>query len=317
MHDMHLAGTDLNLLVVLCALVAEENVTRAGKRVGLSQSAMSHALARLRTTFDDPILVRAGGKMVATHRAKTLAVSVNEGLGILGRALEGGARFDPATSRRTFTIGMSDYVELVILPALLERLRVEGPRIDLWVVAADTDVPERLMREDLDLVIAPMRDADRVSGIMAEELFEEGFVCVMRTGHPLAGRPLTVARFATANHVLIAPRGLRGSYSDTALEKLGMSRRVMLGVPHFLVVPHLVARSDLIATLAERVAHAFAETHGLVLTKSPFPLERFVMSQIWHARHDSDEGHAWLRRMFREVAEQTAASPSKRRPKKR
>jgi DNA-binding transcriptional LysR family regulator len=292
MQNFHLSGIDLNLLVILSALVAEENVTRAGKHVGLSQSAMSHALARLRTMVDDPILVRAkGGRMTATHRAKSLAASVNEGLVTLERALEEGRGFDPLTSTRTFTLGMSDYSELVLLPPLLARLRKEAPGVNLWVVSADVGIAEKLTRDELDLVVAPMREDEASAGIASEVLFEERFVCMMRKGHPLARSKLT-----------LAPRGLRGSYADDALAEVGKQRRVMVGVPHFLIVPHLVASSDLIVTIAERVARTFADSHALAIVSSPVQLPRFEMSQIWHARDESDPGHAWLRGVLREVS---------------
>lgn len=311
MHVAHLARTDLNLLVVLAALVAEQNVTRAGKRIGLTQSAMSHALARLRATIEDPVLVRVGGAMVATHRAKTLAAAVDASLASIERALFAG-HFDPRTSTRTFTIGMSDYAELVLLPRLLARLREDAPGIDLWIVAVE-DVGGALARGAMDLVVAPLRDRDRIAGIREEKLFDERFVCTMRRGHPLSRGRLTLARYTSASHVLVAPTGRRGSFVDEALAGLGKSRRVMLGVPHFLVVPHVLRGSDLIVTLAERVAVAYTETHDLVSVAPPVEVPGFAMSQIWHVREDADEGHAWLRSVLAEVAAEIAAAPSRRR----
>lgn len=319
MHDAHLASLDLNLLVALSALVAEENVTRAGAKIGLSQSAMSHALGRLRATFDDAILVRSRGKMVATARARALALDIDDALSTLSRAIGGGKGFDPARAKRTFTIAMSDYAELVVLPPLLARLRREAPGIDLWVVVVTDPITERLARGDVDLAIAPTRAIDRAPGIFAEPLFDERFVCVFRKGHPLGKARLTVKRFAEASHVLVAPGGQRGSFVDSALESLGLARNVVCGVPHFLVVPHLLAHTDLVVTLAERVVRTFPATAKLEVRTPPLDVPGFVMSQLWHARHERDEGHAWLRGLIADVTrderQTVRSSRAKRAPR--
>ena len=310
MHAMHLASMDLNLLVALSALVSEEHVTRAGARIGLSQSAMSHALTRLRDTFDDPILVRARDKMVATERARTLALEVDEALALLSQAVERGPRFDPKTARRTFTIAMSDYAELVVLPPLLARLRHEAPGIDLWVIAVPEDLGGELARGKLDMAIQPRHAGE--TGLRQSPLFTERFVCVFREGHALDGARLTPQRYAAAPHLLVAPGGQRGSFVDTALAEIGLTRRVVLAVPHFLVVPYLVTSSDLIVTLAERVTQTFSPAYALRAVPPPIKVPDFEMAQIWHARADTDAGHAWLRSVLTEVSATIGARDASR-----
>ena len=297
MHRTHdeLAGVDLNLVLALDALLAERHVTRAATRLGITQSAASHALARLRDLIGDPLLVRgARGTMVPTPRAEQLAPAVHKVLTELASALRGDEAFDPATAKRTFRIGASDYVELVLLPALLERLGRLAPGIDLWVHTYEGHGDEALVTGAVDMVIGPVRGT-RLAGAYEKVLFDDGFTCVMRPGHPLADQRLTLTRYCSAAHVLVAPRGTPGSLVDAALAAEGKARRIALALPHFLVVPHVVAGSDLIATLASRVASRFAGVLDLVTSPTPFPMPKFQISLAWHERFQHDAAHRWLR----------------------
>jgi DNA-binding transcriptional LysR family regulator len=305
MNGVHLGSFDLNLLVALDALLAERSVTRAAARVGITQSAMSHTLARLREQFDDEILVRGAGGMVPTTRAAALGEVVGKALGDIARALSPPRPFHPRTAEARVTIGTSDYAELVLLPQLCRRLADEAPGIDLRVLPVDAEIGPPLSSGALDIVIAPLGEGDGGPGILARRLFEERFVCVVRRGHPLAHQRLTVARFAAASHALIAPRGKEGGFVDEALAKLGHKRRVAVAVPHFLIAPHLVAASDVILTLAERVARVLAEPLGLVVLAPPreLALRGFTMSAIWHERTQADPALSWVRGVLAEVAE--------------
>jgi DNA-binding transcriptional LysR family regulator len=305
MNGVHLGSVDLNLLVALDALLAERNVTRAAARVGITQSAMSHTLARLRALFDDEILVRGAGGMVATTRAAALGEVVGRALADIAGALAPPRPFDPRTAEGRVTIGTSDYCELVLLPKLFRRLADEAPGLDLRVIAVDGGFAAPLASGRLDLVIAPLRAEEEAPGIRARRLFDERFVCVVRRDHPLAHRRLTLARFAAASHAMIAPRGTEGGPVDDALAKLGYERRVAVAVPHFLVAPYLVASSDVILTLAERVARVVAEPLGLAVLAPPreLALTGFTASAIWHERTQADPALAWVRGVLAEVAE--------------
>jgi DNA-binding transcriptional LysR family regulator len=321
MQELNLGALDLNLLVVLDALLAERHVTRAAARVGLSQPATSHALARLRAVFGDPLLVRgAGGAMVPTPRAEALAPRLRAALDGVTAALRGEQPFDPATARRTFRIATGDYAELVLLPALTARLAREAPGVDLWVVAGGEDLAT-LATGAHDCVLMPYRGPVAPAGVYEKKLFDETFTCVVRRGHPLVaqGQKLTLARYEAMPHLLIAPRGTPGSFVDDALAALGKQRRVALAVPHFLVAPHVVAATDLILTLATRIARAVAAPLDLVMMPPPVDLPGFTMSMWWHERNHHDPAQRWLRQVIAEVAGATptprAAASSPARPR--
>lgn len=312
MRDVHIAGIDLNLLVALDALLLERNVTQAARRVGVTQPAMSHALARLRALLDDAILVRSKSGMLPTARARSLEEPIRRALREIEEALRTGPAFDPSTAERTFAIATSDYAELVVLPPLLERLAREAPRIDLRIHAVPENWSTSLEDGVFDLVVVPSVHETRV-GIVRQKLFDEEFVCVLRKGHPAARRGLDLKTFVELPHVLIAPRGRLGGMVDDALAARGLTRRIALTVPHFLVAPMVVASSDLVLTLAERVARTFATMVPLEIREPPIAVRGFTMYQTWHEQRRSDPAHAWLRTL---VAEVSASRPRKyhRRP---
>jgi DNA-binding transcriptional LysR family regulator len=306
MHTLHLASLDLNLLVALDALLEERSVTRAAERTGMTQSAMSHALGRLRSLVGDPLLVRGKSGMVATARAEALVVPIRRALEGILHALRSPGPFDPKTAHLSVRIATSDYGELVLLPKLVRRLEREAPHIDLRLIPHTGDSGGALVEGAVDLIVAPALPSDEVQGVLARKLFDERFVCIVRRGHPLAKKKLTVARFAAASHALIAPRGREGSLADDALARLGLARRVAVTLPHFLVAPHVVAESNLVLILAARVASQLATPLGLVVLAPPkeLGLTGFRMSAMWHERTQHDPAHRWVRELFIDVAKQ-------------
>ena len=197
MHAAHteLAGVDLNLVLALDALLAERHVTRAAARLGIKQSAASHALARLRDVLGDPLLVRGPrGTMIPTPRATALAPAIHRILVDLSAALRGDDAFDPATARRTFRIASTDYVELVLMPRLVERLGRIAPNIDLWLHTLVDHGDDAFAAGTVDVVIGPPRGADRPAGSYEKVLFDESFTCIVRAAHPLASSKLTLPR---------------------------------------------------------------------------------------------------------------------------
>lgn len=303
MHVAHLRSLDLNLLLALDALLAERSVTRAAARMGVTQSAMSHSLARLREGLGDELLVRASGEMVTTARAAELAPSLRKAFEQLERAIAPAAPFDPATSTTRFAIACGDYVELVLLPALMARLSKDAPHVDLRFHGHES-VPERLASGAIDLAILPTVPPIAGAGLFSQRLFDERFVCVMSAKNPLAKKKLTLGRYVDALHALISPRGEEGGHVDTALARLGKHRRVALTVPHFLVAPHVIASSNLIITLPERTARAFAEPLDLVLRSVPpeIGLVGFSMACVAHERSRTDPAHRWFRELLVDVS---------------
>lgn len=297
MHDAHavLAGVDLNLLLTLDALLTERHVTRAARRRGPTQPAVSHALARLRKLFGDPLLVRGpGGGLRLTPRAEALSPAIHGVLTDVAALVQQPAAFEPATARQTFRLGGNDYVELVLLPGLAARLGHVAPGVDLRITAPPDDVPAAMARGTLDVMLSPPRPEYTV-GCYQRVLFDERFTCVVRGGHPVAARRLTLARFCEFEHLQIAPRGTPGGLVDDALAALGRTRRVAVTVPHFLVAPYVVASTDLILTLPLRLADLLVKQLNLVILPPPLELAGFSIHMIWHERTHYDPGHRWLR----------------------
>jgi len=310
MRDSNLAALDVNLLVVLDALLSERHVTRAATRLGLTQSAASHALARLRTLLGDPLLVRDRQALVLTPRAEALAAPLGEALRALRLALEPPTPFDPATSTRTFTLAMADYAQLVLLPPLLRRLAKTAPGIDL--IARDF-VGELFddTSDPYDFAVAPDRTTTRShptgstnAAVRERRLFRERFVCVARRGHPAIGAKLDLATFVALPHAFVAPRGTPGGIVDDVLAERGLTRRVALMVQHFLVAPYAVASSELIITLAERLARTLTSHLPLTIHEPPLTIPRFTMQLYWHERMHREPAHAWLRQQIIEVAKE-------------
>lgn len=292
---------DLNLLVVLDALLVERSVTRAASRLGLSQSATSHALARLRDHFGDPLLVRTGDKLALTARATDLAEPVRGALAQLDGAVRGARAFDPARARRAFTVAMADHVGALLLPPLHARLARAAPDVDLRVAAVHRDIEAALDSDAADLLVTMSSGGDDAPGLYQQRLFDDRYVCVVRRGHPATRRALTVEAYAALPHLLIAPRGGRGIV-DRELAARGLARRVAMQVPHALVAPHVVAASDLVLTVIARFARAYADILPLEVLDVPLALPALTCRQRWHERSHHDPAHAWLRARVVEAA---------------
>jgi DNA-binding transcriptional LysR family regulator len=301
MSDVHIEAFDLNLLLAFDALWSERNVTRAARRIGLTQSALSHSLRRLREHFDDPLFERTPRGMSPTSRAQELAPPVQRALEIVRDAVRAPAPFDPRTLRRNFTIATSDYGELVLLPRLLARVAREAPDVTL-VVRPMHDAPERFLASgEHDLAIGV--GLSGVPSLRTERLFAERFVCVMRAGHPSAKKARwKLDEFVRLSHLLISPQGQGEGTVDTALRALRRERRVALRIPHFVVAPLVIAESNLVITMPERVVEVLADLGRFAIRDPPLAIPGFTMEQYWHARHDHDAAHAWLRGVLRDVA---------------
>ena len=302
MHDQPLAALDLNLLVALRALLSERNVTRAAARLARSQSATSHALARLRELYDDPLLVRSGRQLDLTPRAVALLPTLERGLGDLERTLTAEPAFQARTARRSFTISMADYSQAVLLGPLLARLRAEAPGLDLTALAFPHSL-ESLETGRVDLAIL-LREPTP-PGYSSSRLLSEGFATVVRRGHPRVPareRKLALATFLALDHVVVAPGGTPGSMVDTQLERRGLRRRVAARVSSFLMAPLLVSQSDLVSTGPERLLRQLAAHLPIRLLDPPIRLPRFHLDLVWHSRRDHDPAHRWLRALIGQVA---------------
>lgn len=292
-----MARQDLNLLVTLDVLLAEGNVSRAAARLRLSPSAMSRALARLRRTMGDPLLVRAGRGLVPTPRALELRDRIGPLVDGARAVLRPAEKLDLRALERTFTLRNSDGFVETFGPALLARVASEAPRVRLRFV------------QKVDKESAPLREAavDLETGVVeqttgpelrTQALFRDRFVAVVRSGHPLSRGKLTLARYAAAGHVLVSRRGERGLI-DEAMSRIGHERMTVVTVAGFSAALALARGSDLIATVPER--HTGPLRDGLHTFPLPFAVDDFTVSLLWHPRLDADPAHRWLRSCVREV----------------
>ncbi|MGY6040054.1 LysR family transcriptional regulator [Aeromonas sp. AE23HZ002T15] len=292
---------DFNLLITLDVLLEEGSVAGAARRLRLSPSAMSRALARLRDTTGDPLLVRAGRGLVPTPRALMLRDQVARLVQEAEAVLRPQQEIDPAHLVRTFRLRASDGFVETLGPALLARLATEAPGVRLHFVAKPDKESSPLRRGELDFETGVI-GANTAPELHTQALFRDRFVAVVRPGHPLCEGPLTAARYAAAHHILVSRRGQEHGPIDQALAALKLERHVTTLVPGFATALTLVQHSDLVATVPE--LHC-ASLHGdLVRLPLPFPLPGITLALLWHPRLDADPAHRWLRRLIREICAQ-------------
>ncbi len=301
MPSPSLAGLDANLLVAVDALLTEEHVGRAAKRIGLSASAMSHALARARDLVGDPLLVRVGRAMVMTPRARAMAPALREGLTRAAAALASPAPFDPVGVQRTLRVASTDSALLTLAPRLIQRLATGAPRVDVVFHPFAGSFAE-LSSGDRDVALA-MYGAPR--GFFSRTLFTEPAVCVLRRGHPALAKRLTARRFAELGHALISPRGRARGPIDRALASRGLRRRVVFVAPTFLGAAQVVATSDLVMTCSERNAREAAARLGLEVITPPVPIAPFTMGMFWHERQEHDPFQSWVRELLVAIGAET------------
>ncbi len=307
---MDLQKIDLNLLLAFDALMQDGNLTRAGFRLGLSQPSMSHALGRLRKLWGDPLFVRIPSGMEPTPFARHVAPGVREGLALLHGALATVADFDARTCNRTFQILMSDIGELVYLPVLITRLGTVAPEVNLRILQLPREsYQDALARGEADLAIGYL-PALR-AGFYQQRLFEDSYVCIAREGHPRIRKKLTLAQFTQESHILVEPAGSRYStaslqsstttFIERFLAKEGLSRRVALRVPHFMVVPGIVQNTDLLATVPGSVVSHIKPMPKVQLLRLPIATPSYEVRQFWHQRNHHDVANQWLRRIIGEL----------------
>jgi DNA-binding transcriptional LysR family regulator len=321
-----LSGIDLNLIVAFDALARERSVTRAAERLGVTQSAVSHALRRLRELLGDPLLVRSGSGMALTPHAESLVVPLRSGLITLGRALSRPAQFEPASAQRAFCLATVDLFEMLAGSPLLARVRREAPGIDINVVSAsDRGLRDRLETGEVDVaIVAQMEDfrtgpADlTASGLVRRTLFRDRLVCLLRADHPAlsgggrrrTGRAskLSLESYAALSHALVSPSGEGPGIVDKVLAQHGLTRRIALRIPHFYSALAIVAKSDLILTAPAALAGMGSAEMPVVALPVPLSLPEHSVNLIWHERLSNEPGHRWLRELLTEVARAAQAA---------
>ncbi len=293
-HHINLAGLDLNLLVVFDALMAEGSVTRAGERLGLSQPATSNALARLRRLTGDELFFRTSGGLRPTPRALALAQQLSPALRQIQAALLEDASFDPATSDRIFAIGMSDYGEFTLLPRLMQQIQALAPQVGVQIRSGNRQsLLAHLDDGSIDLACGVF--PEQRQGHCEQRLFHESYVCVGRRDHPRLGDSLSLDDYLALPHLLVSVKEDRVGRVDALLAEHHLKRHIALSIPHFLVAPSVLVETDLIATLATRIACAFAQTQPLKLLPLPLEVQGFSVWMRWHQSSQNSTACRWLR----------------------
>ena len=295
-----LRNIDLNLLVVLDALLTEKHVTRTGARLHLSQPAISHSLSKLRVLLDDPILIRQGSEVVLSALAQNLQAPLKEILSqieiLLGKSID----FVPANSHRTFRLAMSDYGAAIVLPKLLCQLRAQAPNNPLLVTHDSRHgMFEQIAQGKIDLALGvfPHLTAD----ISSEVLFEETFSCLLdRSTLPASGQ-LDLDNYLLRPHISVSVDGCTNGEIDRLLRAEGLQRRIAVSVPHWRTAPSMISNTDLILTVATRTLDNAPLDDDLVSLSPPLPIPPFPFVQIWHNRFGEDPAHIWLREQVRQV----------------
>lgn len=304
---MNLRGFDLNLLGVLNALLAEQSTVRAAERVGLSQSAVSAALGRLRRALDDPLFVRHGQRIVPTDFARSLEVPLKAILDDLESLLLQHAEFDPSAVTQNFKIAASDFFAVMLMPTLADILSRRAPHMQVQLVdllpASHAGILER---PGIDLALVPKTDFPPWSA--HQSLFESRFVMIARNGHPRLGRsgvqPLSMVPmdlFCDLGHVVFSPEGNPMAMGDAALARVRRVRRVVMTMPVFSGVCIAVAGSDLVALVPEQLAQRMAPQLGLTLYIPPMPLNTATICMLWHKRSTGNAAQRWFRNVVAEV----------------
>lgn len=295
MIELH--NFDLNLLVAFDLLMEEKNVSRAAERMFVTQSAMSHTLQRLRQQLDDPLLVKTPGGMKPTDRALSLVDPVKAVLRDIKRLIHAPEEFDPAQSRRRFVIAATDYMDLLVLPPLVARIASRAPGIDIHVKRTELPFPEAdLEHNDLDVVLGFDVILKPPAYLSKAKLFDDRMACVVGRRNSIGENgPLTLDEYISHKHMLISRTGTRVGLIDEWLAERGLARRIALIVPHFLSAPFIVAKTDMILSLPERIAHGFVGLAPLSIVPIPIELPAYDLVMIWHPLHDPDPAHRWLR----------------------
>lgn len=307
-----LSRVDLNLLVVLRMLLETRSVTKSAERSGMSQPAVSRALAKLRVIFDDALLVKAGTVMRPTVRGAALLEPLQKALAGVSDVLAGRARFDPSTTERVFRIATTDYGATVILPRLAALMFSAAPKASLEIVPVDGQTFRQLGEIDVDLAL--YSDNPVPPSLRTRDLFRERFGCLLRADHPAIARSeqgrLRLEDYVKSPHILVTVVGGRTGTVDTALAALGHSRHIAVRIPYFATAALVAASSDLFLTIPRRAAENFARDHRLRLIEPPLDLSSFGYRMVWHERVHAEPDHIWLRRLILTAVRSTPDAPT-------
>jgi DNA-binding transcriptional LysR family regulator len=299
---MKLSGIDANLLVSLDALLQEKSVTRAAKRLGVGQPAVSHSLARLREHFRDPLLVLKGRTYVLTPRAQQLSIVVAIATRALTDVFEDPPPFVAATSSQRFVVACSDLVGTILVPELLHVMGREAANI-AFELRPLPERPDSILDDDVDLGVGIFEDVPPTMN--QQPLYDDPAVCVVRASHEHVGKRLTLETYTKLPHldVALTRDSTRDQRIDRALAAVGRHRRVSVRVPYFLLAPRVLERTDYVATVSARAGQILARMARLRVVDPPIEIPSYRFSQIWRADRNDDRAHTWLRQRVARICD--------------
>lgn len=295
---MDLHTVDLNLIPVFDAMLRHKSVTLAGAELGLSQPAMSYALAKMRRALNDPLFFRVGNEMLPTALALELAAPVRDVVDMLRADVFGRTAFDPATTTRSFAYCMTDIAESYFLPNLVTELQGLGARVTLrTALLAPLALRQALEAGKVDFAVGIFPDLDGPDHFQ-QALYESRFVCVARGGNPLVKGRLTLRRFVEAPQVAVSAPARSQPILEGILDRLGVQQTILLRVQNFLSLIEIVSKTDLIAVVPFEAAETLQKIGRLKVYPLPFAAADFTIKQYWHRRYNNDPGNRWLRGVF-------------------
>jgi DNA-binding transcriptional LysR family regulator len=294
---MDIRSVDLNLIVVFDAMFKHRNVTRAGEALGLSQPAMSAAVARLRTLLDDPLFVRSGTEMNPTPRAEALSKTIRQIVQTIETDILQPSAFDARSSERSFTLLTPDIAEMNFLPRLLSHLAAHAPRVSLKTLAMPRHAAASALEAGAaELAIGYFPDLQK-AGFFQQRLIRSTHVCLLRKEHASIGRKLSMKQFLEASHAVVKPDG-REHVFEQFLQKKGISRRVVVELSHFMSLLPIVENSELIATVPRDLAEFFVRHGEVRIVDTPMKSPVIDVHLFWHLRYQKDPAHSWLRKVI-------------------
>ncbi len=296
---MNIYRINLNLLKVFLVLMQEQHVSAAAKRLYLTQPAISNSLQQLRELLQDELFIRGPKKMVPTQKALVLAPQIEQAIRQLETVLFYSSDFDYKTSTRTFSLGMTDYAEYVVLPKLYEHVRKIAPHVSLKILHYNDYAPEDFEGEQLELGIGLEKRFPKQ--LKMERIFTDAAVCAGHKDNPIFKRPLTLERYLQAEHLAVCVFSTGLSRPDQALRKLNLERKIRLTLPDILPALQTLTTSDLVATFSKNIVLQSEKKYQLKHKPPPFEIAPLHVAQIWHRQQDNDTGLIWLRTLIKSI----------------
>jgi DNA-binding transcriptional LysR family regulator len=300
MHSVHGKKFDLNLLLAFDALIRERNVTKAAEQLGISQSAMSHALRRLRDFYSDPLFVRVGDVMKPTAYAESISSTVVDVISAINGQLMTQASFDPKTAERVFCLCMTDICEFIFLPKIINRLLDVAPFCRIKTIQMSVDNLSAILESgEADLALGSHYVTD--PELFQQELYMQSAVCIVSANNKEVKKTITLEKFSSMGHISVMLSDKCSRY-DTVYDDMDLQRDIRLTTPHFLLVPMILEQSPyLIATVPKELGQVFNRYNAVKMLPPPIEFPKIPMRQYWHPRHHHDAANIWFRQLIKSL----------------